>query len=509
MFSVNYNPDVLTCLANLSSDEVFTPPNVANEMLDQLPEELWSDKNTTFLDPCTKSGIFLREVTKRLLVGLEDEIPDLQKRINHILTKQVFGIGITELTALLARRSLYCSKNANQEFSITKAFSNNDGNIFYKNIEHKWKNLKCEYCGASKDLFNRQDFLEQHAYNFIHTDNLKELFNMNFDVIIGNPPYQMQDGSGGASDSAMPIYNKFIETGIKLNPTYLSMIVPSKWMVGGRGLDKFRKSMIEENRMKYIKDFEKSSECFPGVKIDGGICYFLWEKNYSGKVDYTFVGNDGSQTKTKRSLKNDSFKYVIRDNRINSIIEKVKDKNSFKNIVSKVKPFGIRGYLFNEPARYPNSKLSEVSFSGSVKIYGVKGIKGGAKRVVGYIDKSIITKNQDAVNKYKLFFTTSFSSNAVEPPKAIFGDKNEICTETFLMIGPFDSEKKQKNCYDFIQTKFFKALLYYGKGTMHVTSEVFSLIPCVNFNESWNDKKLFDKYDFNDDEIKIIESLFI
>jgi len=272
MFNVNYNPDVLTCLANLSNDEVFTPPDIANKMLDQLPEELWSDKNTTFLDPCTKSGIFLREIAKRLLVGLEDEIPDLQERINHILTKQVFGIAITELTALLTRRSLYCSKNANQEFSITDAFSNNDGNILYKELNHKWKNLKCEYCGASKDLYNRKDFLEQHAYNFIHTENLKELFNMKFDVIIGNPPYQISDG--GAAASAKPLYHRFIENAIKLNPRYLSMIIPSRWFSGGKGLDNFREKMINDTKLKNLTIHFNAKDCFPGIPLEGEYVIF-------------------------------------------------------------------------------------------------------------------------------------------------------------------------------------------------------------------------------------------
>ena len=153
------NPDVLTCIANLSNDEVFTPPEFANRMLDTLAEawaadhdgaNLWADKTVKFLDPCTKSGVFLREITRRLTQGLADEMPDLQARVDHILTKQVFGIGITRLTSLLARRSLYCSKHARGEHSIAKGFASDDGNIWFERIEHTWANGKCTYCGASQ-----------------------------------------------------------------------------------------------------------------------------------------------------------------------------------------------------------------------------------------------------------------------------------------------------------------------------------------------------------------------
>ena len=155
IFNTNYNPDVLTCLSNLSNDEVFTPPNLVNQMLDTLPQELFQSKKTTFLDPVTKSGVFLREIAKRLNTGLENEIPDRQERLNHIFSKQLFGIAITELTALLARRSLYCTKKANSNYSICDDFETEEGNIKFKRILHTCKNARCIFCGANEEKYKR------------------------------------------------------------------------------------------------------------------------------------------------------------------------------------------------------------------------------------------------------------------------------------------------------------------------------------------------------------------
>ena len=272
------NPDVLTCIANLSNDEVFTPPEFANRMLDTLTEawaadnngaDLWADKTVRFLDPCTKAGVFLREITSRLTKGLEAEIPDLEERVDHIVTRQVFGIGITHLTSLLARRSLYCSKHAKGKHSVAKSFANDSGNVWFERIEHAWIDDRCEYCGASKKTLNRGGSLETHAYAFIHTDDIKirvtELFgdDMQFDVIIGNPPYQLDDGGFGAS--AIPIYDRFVEQAKALEPRFLTMVIPSRWLFGGRGLDEFREAMLTDNRIRKLVDYPDSRQVFPSV----------------------------------------------------------------------------------------------------------------------------------------------------------------------------------------------------------------------------------------------------
>lgn len=341
MIQTNYNPDVLSCLANLSNDEVFTPPSLVNDILDLLPAELWSNPNAKFLDPVSKSGVFLREMAKRLMKGLETQIPDKQERINHIFSQQLYGIAITDLTALLSRRSVYCSKTANGKYSICDTFNDEQGNIHYKRMKHTWQSGKCNYCGASQEVYDREDALETYAYNFIHTDKPEKIFNMKFDVIVGNPPYQLSDAGHGRS--ASPIYHKFIEQAKKLNPRYLTMIIPARWYAGGKGLDDFRAEMLADKRIRKLVDFENSNDVFPGVDVAGGICYFLWDRDNKGQCEIVNI-IDGKQVKSERAL--DEFSILIRHSQAIPIIRKVLAKNEngdkrLSEVVSSRKPFGL------------------------------------------------------------------------------------------------------------------------------------------------------------------------
>jgi len=504
------NPDVLTCIANLSNDEVFTPPEFANRMLDTLAEawaadhngaDLWTDKTVKFLDPFTKSGVFLREITGRLTQGLADEIPDLQERVDHILTQQVFGIGITHLTSLLARRSLYCSKHANGEHSVTKGFDNDAGNIWFERMDHTWEGAKCRHCGAPKAILNREANLENYAYAFIHTNDIKaritELFggDMQFDVIIGNPPYQMKGGAGGTSDSS--IYHFFVEQARKLEPRYLSMVVPSRWLAGGRGLDEFRSQMLSSKNLVRLVDFPVSSEVFPNVEVKGGICYFLWSQLENDLCDVTVVRGD-EEASASRQL--DEFDVFVRDPRSANILRKVLKlgEQPITDILTADTPFGI---ATNFDGFHNLRKVEDIA---------LHYVRSG-KRAIGFVPRGMITKNTALIDKWKILVPKAGSDGGQKIPDSVLGKPwlsppPSVATQTFLAFS-VGSENEAKSIESYYRTKFFRHLVSLRKLTQDALRPMYSWVPIQSWDRQWTDEVLFKKYKLTAEEIDYIETV--
>ena len=502
------NPDVLTCIANLSNDEVFTPPEFASRMLDTLAAawaadhggaSLWADKTVRFLDPCTKSGVFLREITSRLTQGLADEMPDLEARVDHILTQQVYGIAITYLTSLLARRSVYCSKHAQGKHSIARGFASDDGNIWFQRMEHTWIDGRCAYCGASQKTLDRGEGLETHAYAFIHSDDIKarvaELFggDMQFDVIIGNPPYQLDDGGYGTS--AAPIYQLFVEKALALDPRYAVFVTPSRWMAGGKGLDKYRERMLSDKRLRNIVDYPKLYEVFPGVKIRGGISYFLWDRDYNGPCAVQTIW-DGQPTGPAVARHLDAYDILVRRNEAVPILDKVRAKGepTLDTRVSSRKPFGL-------PTNF-KGRSSAAGLSNPVRLF--------ENQRTGWIARQDITTNPEWIDEWKVLTTrVQGTSAAVETKflsKPIIAEPGTACTETYLVAGHFATEFEAMRYAKYLRTRFVRFLISLRKPTQDAARGVYSFVPDLPLNEEWTDAKLYKRYGLTEDEIAFIES---
>ncbi len=502
------NPDVLTCIANLSNDEVFTPPELANRMLDMVAQawandhggaSLWASRSVKFLDPFAKSGVFLREVTRRLVQGLAEEIPDLQERVNHILTEQIFGIGITRLTSLLARRSLYCSKHANGPHSVAKLFANEAGNIWFERTEHTWVHDKCKFCGAGRATLDRGAGLETHAYAFIHTDDIKarvaELFgdDMQFDVIIGNPPYQLSDGGYGAS--AAPIYQLFVEKALDLEPHYAVFVTPSRWMAGGKGLDTYRARMLADKRMRNVVDYPKLYEGFPGVKIRGGISYFMWDREHSGPCSVQTIW-DGQPIGPAVARHLDSYDILVRRNEAVPILEKVRAKGelTLSGRVSSQKPFGLRTFFHGKPT--PNGLKEPIKLFGSQK--------------VTWVERAEVPANGAWIDKWKVLMTrVQGTSAAVETKflsKPTIAEPGTACTESYIVAGTFDSEAEARSLASCLRTRFARFLVSLRKPTQDAARGVYGFVPELPLDQEWTDAKLYQRYGLTKDEIAFVES---
>jgi site-specific DNA-methyltransferase (adenine-specific) len=464
---------------------------------------------------------------------LQDEIPDLQERVNHILNRQVFGIGITRLTSMLARRSIYCSKFANGPHSIATSFTTEEGNVWFERAEHTWvggtewvtttdvdgskikkfTNSKCRYCGASQKNLDRGDEMESHAYTFIHTDNIQtriaELFGgtMQFDVIIGNPPYQLN--TDGFGTQARPIYQQFVEQAKALNPRFLSMIIPARWFSGGMGLDEFRESMLSDSRLRSIDDYLAASDVFPGIGLKGGVCYFLWDRDNPGDCRVTTYYKDESPSTEFRSLLEEGADIFIRFNEGLSILKKVvacetdggpalalPPAKQFMRLVSSIGPFGLNSTF----------RGNEAPSGNDLKVYRNGGI--------GYIARSEISKERDVFDKWKVFIgraAPGTGNKDTYPHKIIstpfIGEPGSISSWTYMYIGPLDSRREAESVLSYLSCRLTRLLILLHKPSQDTTRKVYTFVPTQDWTKTWTDDELYAKYGITEEEQAFIEKL--
>lgn len=482
-------PDILEVIANLSNDQVFTPPRVTNAALDLLPSEVWTDRTLRWLDPGSKTGIFPREITRRLMVGLANAIPDETERLNHILTDMVFAIATEEVTAMMSRRTLYCSKDASGEFSAVR-LATADGNIWHGRAEHDFDGKgKCRECGGAREQLEVAG-RDNKAYGFIHLDGRQKIekeLHMKFDVIVGNPPYQM-DAEGG--NRTIPLYNIFVDEAKRLNPKYISMIIPSRWMAGGLGLNEFRAAMLADKRLRVLSDFSKMEALFPGVDFEGGVCYFLWDRDNPGPCEVTYVQDSATVGPLSRQL--DQFDTFVRDARALVILEKVLSHGepSLMEIVAADKEFGMTSNFsdFRKTKRSTDVALH----------YNRQGA-----RLVGGILRSNVPKSRHLIDTWKVLIPKAYGERGAIPAyvlgPTLVAAPPSACTQTYLFAYT-DSEESAKSIESYVQTRFARFLISLRKISQDATRGTYVWVPQQTWNQIWTDEDLYEKYGLTQDE---------
>lgn len=518
------NFDILETITNVGNDEVFTPRKTADMMLDSLPEEVWHNPNYKWLNPATKNGIFEREIAIRLDKGLENVIPDVEQRRKHILQNMIYSIGQTKFTSNVARRTVYYCSQANRQCDGLKApdghfvngyaigngtwFSDSEGNIKTPISVHTFEGNKCRFCGISKhSMYVDPTQREQYAYEFVHIHHLNLLRKlqdrffggnrkMKFDIIVGNPPYQLKTTSN--SSQSVPIYQKFVEQALCLDPKYICMIIPSRWFAGGMGLDDFRATMLKNKHIKKLVDWTNAKDCFPTLSIGGGVCYFLYDKTFEGPTEIINIHNGIEKTLT-RNL-NEFGDVFVRYNEAIEILRKIRQKkeNTFEDCVTSLAPFGIDSKERGHKEKKDHDLL----------LHSSEGIS--------YIEKSKVTTGSNYIDKYKIMISKVTSEHAGEPDKngqykvlstTKIINPGEVCTFSYFLAGVSESKNETENILSYMKTKFFRFLLLLSVSSINLSKDKFRFVPKQDFSKSWNDKKLYEKYELNQEDILYIEGI--
>ncbi len=498
-----YRPDILECLANLSSDEVFTPPSFSKKMLDRLPDWVWRDPSLKWLDPCAKSGVFLYQVAQRLMESLKSEIPDYGDRLEHIYRNMLYGIAISELTGLISRRTLYQCKDASLETHSIIKFDDPEGNIRFPEVKDERKDRKRIHSGISERSTEVAEGREAHISPFLHMD-LDEIFgeeNMQVNVIMGNPPYQMQDG-GGTGKSAIPLYNRFVEKAKAIEPDVLTFVIPARWYAGGKGLDGFRKRMLSDPKISLLADYPQSEDVFPDVDIAGGICSFLWDKSHEG--DCLVMPNGETKGATLRRL--DANDVFVRDGKDVAILEKVwkiaheREWNSMSRVVRSSNFYGIR------PHELPSTVTDKPQSQDAILLVTKDGDK--------YVPRHEVIKNADTIDHWKVIISKtnpqggkankSGFRQVISKPRVI--PPGSVLTETYLVVDIVRHHEPAGRLLDYLKTRFFRFLVSLRTPTQNLSRTCFNYVPLLPMDQNWTDEILYDIFKLDSAQIEHIES---
>jgi site-specific DNA-methyltransferase (adenine-specific) len=492
-------PDILDVIAALSSDAIPTPPVLARALLDLLPQEVWSNPDYRWLDPATKSGSILREAARRLMVGLADWQPDPAARAQHILRNMLFGCAITQVHGEMTRRSVYVSRDATSEHAVIP-FGSVEGNLPFVAAEHDYPtdkmgraNGSCKVCGAPPRL-ERGDTRENYAYAFIHgaypTEELKD---MQFDVIVGNPPYQT---SAEGTTRTMPVYHYFVDRAISLEPKYVAMITPSRWFAGGLGLDVFRGRMLSDRRLRSIVDNPRLFDCFPGVEIKGGVSYFLWDRDHDGDCEFSTRIDGTIITTSMRDLR-EGDGVLIRDNQAANIVYKVRQKST-ASVTEWVQP----RLAFNEKFRTNFRGSPEPASSTDIPIISTGGI--------GYVAKDEVVRGTDLIPKWKVLVPKAGDGHGREV-SYVLGEPialapGSVCTESYFVAGVFPVREQAEHFAHYLATKFVRFLVLQRKLTADLAPDRFKFVPALDMKRRWTDADLYEHFGLDEVEARYIEA---
>lgn len=513
-------PDILNAISSLNSDETFTPIKVAKDMLDLLPQEIWKDKTKRFLNIACKSGVFLREIRDRLFEGLKDEIPDENSRLQHIYENQIFGLAISVRTALISRKSLYETADASHKLSyFDKAVKegNKYGNIIFEEMFEGNKRLRNGSFDNRNELYTWMSE-EMDLTKIFKEKSAMALRDTGIDVVIGNPPYQKSDG--GFKASAGAIYHNFVNKGKELNPQYLIMIIPSRWMAGGKGLGDFRDVMVKDKHIEKLVDYINSKDVFPNNDIKGGVMYFLRNSKYEGMCEHT-IKTEGAEKIFSHYLSGDNndIDVVIRHPELESILKKVGiKKDNFSEWVSPRKPYGICGDIYGNEKKYKFPQvIKETPYKNGYTLHCLK----NNKRIKVYLPKDFPFLKSAGLNKWKIFIPRNYGCGIIGESLAtpilatpILATPKEVCSETYVEIGPFKTQQERDNCYEYLQTNFLRVMVGIRKISQSSTREVYSYVPNLDFTDNKFfdcsvdelDEKLYKKYKLDTNDINFINT---